>query len=134
MAFSDIPQGIFDVYLNWGNDLVLSSTGDLLLASGSTLSNQRIQRRLMTNTLDYVWYPSYGAGLANYVGQPLSDDNLDNIRALITSQIFLESTVAQSPAPEILLQTIQFGLFCQINYILSSSQQPTVLTFDVGQR
>ena len=133
MALRNIPQALSDIYLNQGTDFTLSATNDLLLADGSTLSQQRIVRRLVTNPLDYIWAPTYGAGLPNYVGQPITVDNFDNIKSLITSQIFLESTVNQTPPPEILLQTIQFGLFCQINYTLSPSLQPIVVTFNVQQ-
>ena len=131
MALRNIPQTVNDIYLVKGNDFIISSTGDLLMANGSNLSNQRIPRRLLTNPGDYIWHTDYGAGLAQYVGQPLSSDNFDNIKQVITAQIFLESSVAQNPAPEILLQSIQYGLFCQINYTLSPSYQPAVLTFGV---
>lgn len=135
MGFRNIPQVENDIYLNLGNDFILTNdeVKDLLLTNGSTLSEQRIIRRLLTNPLSYIWSPSYGAGLPSFVGQPVSSDNFDNIRALITSQIFLEKTVAQNPPPQILLQTIQYGLFCQINYTLSPSLQPIVLTFNVSQ-
>src|SRR5690606_33296481 len=131
MGFRSIPQVINDAYLVMGNDLVIAPTGDLLLANGSTLSNQRIPRRLLTNPPDYMWHSEYGGGLPKYIGEPLTSDNFDNIKSSITAQIFLENSVAQTPAPEIFLQTIQFGLFCQINYTLSPSLQPIVLTFGV---
>lgn len=131
MGFRNIPQVINDVYLVLGNDFVLSSTNDLLLANGSNLSQQRIIRRLITNPPNYIWHSDYGAGLPTYVGQPLTSDNFDTIKGTITSQIFLESSVSQNPQPQILLSSIQFGLFCQINYTLSPSLQPIVLTFGV---
>lgn len=127
-----IPQYQVDAFLNWGQDLVLSSTNDLLVADGSTLSEQRIIRRLMTNALDYIWQPDYGAGIGSYVGQPLTDDSFDAIQNSILSNIFLENTVSQNPQPDILFQTIQTGLFVQINYTISPSLQPIVLTFSVG--
>lgn len=140
---SGSPQILNDLYLNNGDDLQLVSPkgGDLLLANSSTRCNQRVVRRLTTNPLDYIWQPSYGAGLAGFVGQPLTSDdygqdvtsdNVDNIRSIITSQIFLENCVSQTPPPQIFLNTIQFGLFCQINYTESPSLQPIVLTFDIG--
>jgi hypothetical protein len=127
-----IPQYYVDAYLNFGQDLQLSSTLDLLMADGSTLSEQRIIRRLMTNPLDYIWYPEYGAGIASYIGQPFTDDTYDNIQNTILSNMFLENTVSQMPQPDILFQTIQTGIFVQINYTISPSLQPIVLTFSVG--
>ena len=47
----------------FGSDFALSATGDLLLATGDEASKQRILRRLLTVTRDYLWQPDYGAGL-----------------------------------------------------------------------
>jgi hypothetical protein len=127
-----VPQILYDANLNWGQDLSLSPTGDLLLSSTSVRGEQRVLRRLLTNPTDYIWHPSYGAGLPNTIGQSLSIDEFDNIKSLITSQIFLEPAVSQTPPPQIFLQTIQFGLFCQIEYTDNPSQQAIVLTFDVA--
>lgn len=135
MSFGDIPQELYDIFLNWGADFqwTNNSPRDLLMATGSELSQQRILRRLLTNALDYIWVPSFGAGLPQQIGQLNSDTNFDSIKSTITSQIFNESSVAQTPPPEVFLQNIQYNdLFCQINYTLSPSQQPIVLTFDVG--
>ena len=133
MTLRNIPQILSDIYLDYGDDFMLSPTNDLLLADTGILSQQRVIRRLVTNPLDYIWYPSYGAGLPSFIGQPLSLDNFSNITALTKSQMFLENTVSQNPPPNILFQTIQNGLFCQINYILSPSLQQIVITFNVGQ-
>lgn len=131
MSLRSTPQVVNDIYLVLGTDFALSSTNDLRLCNGSDRSTQRIIRRLVTTSPSYIWHTDYGAGLPTYVGQPLSSDNFDNIKGLITSQIFLEASVAQTPQPQILLSSIQSGLFCQINYTLSPTVQPVVLTFGV---
>ncbi len=127
-----IPQIIYDAYSVFGNDLQISSNGDLRLVQGSDLSQQRIVRRLLTNPFDYCFHPTYGAGLPAYVGQALSPDSYDEIQSTINSQIFLETSVAQTPAPVIIFQTIQYGLFAQINYTFAPTQEPIVVTFNVS--
>lgn len=125
------PQILNDIYQNYGQDIQVSTTGDLLVSNGVNRSEQRVLRRLLTSQLDYIWHTDYGAGIGNFVGQALSSDLFDQIKSLITSQIFLEDSVAQTPQPEIFLQIIQGGLWCQINYTENPSQQPIVLTFNV---
>lgn len=125
------PQVVYDIDQTFGNDLVLSPQNDLNTVSDLTRSEQRIVRRLMTNPGDYVWQPTYGAGLPNFVGVPLSADTSNRIKALITSQIFLEPSVAKTPAPVITLQSIPGGIFCQINYTEEPSRQPTILKFNI---
>lgn len=126
-----IPQLLCDISLNFGQDISLSSQNDLLTVSELERSKQRVLRRLLTNPGDYIWHTDYGAGLPAFVGQSLSGDRFDEIRSLITSQIFLEPSVSQIPEPQILLQTIQGGLFVQINYTESATKQPIVLTLDL---
>ena len=59
-----------DAALIWGGDLGAGNTGDIALASGTILGQQRILRRLLTNPGDYIWHTEYGAGLAQFVGSP----------------------------------------------------------------
>jgi phage baseplate assembly protein W len=68
-----------DCYHYFGNDLSVASNGDILLTDGITLSQQRILRRLLTNPGDYIWELTYGAGLPQFVGQPLSQSLLTQI-------------------------------------------------------
>ena len=125
-------QVYYDIDQNYGNDINLSATDDLNTVTGLFRSQQRILRRLFTNPGFYIWEPTYGAGLPAYVGQNITPDNFNGIKSLILSQIFLEESVAQIPEPIIVLQTIQGGLFCQITYTESSTQQSVVLTFNVS--
>lgn len=131
MVAFNTSQVLNDISHNFGQDLSFSATGDLMPVSGSARGQQRILRRLFTNTPNYIWHANYGAGLPNAVGQALTNDFFDQIKSLITSQIFLEQSVAQSPQPKIYLQTIQKGLFCQIEYTDNPSKEAIVFTFDV---
>lgn len=135
MAIITYPEILYDVYHNWGGDLSLSETNDLLLCSDAddqnTRSNQRILRRLFTNPPDYIWHSQYGAGIGRYVGMPNSDTTQDQIQATITANIFNESTVSHTPPPVITMQTIQNGIYVGITYTNAVTLQPSVINFKV---
>ena len=97
-----------DVSLVWGGDIVSDATGDVALASGTTLGQQRVLRRLLTNPGDYIWELTYGAGLARFVGMP---GNLLAIKAAIRAQIFKEPAVSRLPEPSIDVQAEMMGAF-----------------------
>ena len=63
-------------------------TGDISVASGPLLGQQRVLRRLLTNPGEYIWQLDYGAGLARFIGQPV---NPSQITAVIRSEIFKET-------------------------------------------
>ncbi|MGN6536402.1 MAG: hypothetical protein ACTHKQ_11825, partial [Mesorhizobium sp.] len=71
----------------WGEDLSVSASGDIATVDGDSLTTQRILRRLMTSPGDYIWNPTYGAGLPQRIGSP---DNVLLISSIIRSQIALE--------------------------------------------
>jgi hypothetical protein len=131
MAVTTYPEIVYDVDHNYGEDLSLSATGDLQLCSLTTRSNQRILRRLFTNPLDYPWHSAYGAGIKQFVGEPLSDTTYDRINATITANIYLEATVSHNPPPTISMQTIQGGIYVGIAYTQAVTLEPTVLNFKV---
>ena len=87
-----------DLWHEFGADLQVSASGDILLANGNTAVQQRVLRRLLTNQGQYIWQLAYGAGLRQRVGQ---DTNLTVIQNIVRSQIFAEADVAQVPAPVI---------------------------------
>ena len=119
----------------FGQDLNVAASGDLLTVSGTVKGQQRILRRLLTNgpiapalAGDYIWEPSYGAGLAAKIGQPF---DADACRALIRAQLALEPVVAQSPAPSITVSQVESGLYVQIKYVDSDTGQLVPLSFQV---
>jgi phage baseplate assembly protein W len=124
---------MYDLALQWGSDLTIGPTGDLALVSGSLLGQQRVLRRLMTNPGDYIWQLDYGAGLAQFIGQP---SNVSQIEAVIRSQIFKESAVARTPEPTITVQLDSSGatgtVYVQILYVDAPSGQTQVLSFSIG--
>lgn len=120
-----------DIWHYFGNDVLTSVNGDLLVVDGIIKGQQRILRRLLTNPGDYIYHPSYGAGLPRYVGQALSTAKYQEIKGLITSQIYLEACVMRIPVPVITLTANQNTLFTKINYIDAETQLPQVLSFSV---
>ncbi len=118
-----------DVSLLWGQDFTASATGDLGLAAGTALGQQRVLRRLLTNPGDYIWQPDYGAGLGQFVGQTA---NVSMIQAVIRSQILLESTVAQTPEPVIAVASSNNGsVYVDLRYVDADTGSTQILSFSV---
>ncbi len=119
-----------DIFHSFGSDLAASPTGDMATATGSTLGQQRVLKRLLTNPGDYIWQPHYGAGLAQFVGQPAA---VSRIRATIRSQIFKEAAVARSPEPVIDVSFDQAGtVYVHIRYVDATTGQTQILSFSAG--
>ena len=122
-----------DISHQWGADLAIGATGDLVTATGAVLGQQRVLRRLLTNPGDYLWQPNYGAGLARFIGQP---GNALQIRAVIRSQIFKEAAVARTPEPVIDVSFSSAGapgtVYVNIRYVDANSAQTQILSFSVS--
>ena len=122
-----------DLSQQWGSDLLAGPTGDLALASGTTLVQQRVLRRLLTNPGDYIWQLDYGAGRGRFVGQPA---NASQIRAVIRSQIFKESAVARTPEPVIDVQVPPNSavgtVYVHIRYVDAPTGETQLLSFSIG--
>jgi phage baseplate assembly protein W len=119
-----------DIWHQFGSDLVAGAGGDLLTVVGTTWGQQRVLRRLLTNPGDYIWQPEYGAGLAQFIGQPV---DVPAIRGVIRGQIFLEAAVARSPEPQIDVQAGTDGaVFVSVIYTDATSGQTQMLSFSVG--
>jgi phage baseplate assembly protein W len=114
---------------DWGGDLSASPTGDLAVVSGVDRSKQRVLRRLLTNPGDYLFHPTYGAGLPRYVGQLV---DVAKVRALIRGQMLLEDSVASDPEPQVEVSAIPNGLSASISYITSPEKIPAVLSFSLN--
>jgi len=119
-----------DLWHQFGSDLVAGAGGDLATVSGTTFGQQRVLRRLLTNPGDYIWQPDYGAGLAQFIGQPV---DAAAIQGVIRGQIFLEAAVARSPEPQIDVQAGTDGaVYVTVLYTDATSGQTQVLSFSVG--
>lgn len=100
-----------DLYLDFGTDLNFAPNGDVQLATGSTLTNQRLARRFFTNPqsldasgnaiakADYIFHPDYGAGLGRYVESLGNSTTQRQIELLMAGQARVEAAVAPLPLP-----------------------------------
>ena len=117
-----------DVYLEWGCDLSSSPTGDIMLAAGTDAITQRICRRLLTNTGDYIWQLDYGASLGMFVGSPA---NPGSIEAVIRSQLALETGVPTDPVPTVSVAVADPAngiVSSTITYAAPASRAPVVIS------
>jgi hypothetical protein len=122
-----------DLSLSWGADLSVGPTGDLAIVTESLLGQQRVIRRLLTSGGNYIWQPTYGAGLGGLVGLPVS---VAQIRAVIRGQIFNEAVVAVTPEPVVSVAVEQAGLFntctATIKYTDSITNQAQAVNLTIG--
>jgi phage baseplate assembly protein W len=119
-----------DAALLWNADISSSAVGDIELATGTNLGQQRVLRRLLTNAGDYLWQPDYGAGLGGLVGQTI---NVNGIRALIRSQIFKEAVVARLPEPVIDVRAANGdAVYVGIRYVDATTGETQVVSFSMG--
>ena len=97
-----------------GSDLTTGPTGDLEAVDLAEWTQQRILRRLLTNSGCYIWQLSYGGGLPAMVGSTVS---AQQTAAIIRRQLGLEAAVAAQPEPTILVQSGQGGdVFAAVSY------------------
>jgi len=118
-----------DLSLEFGGDLAVSATGDLLLNDGPELTQQRVLRRLLTNPGDYIWQLNYGAGLGQYVGQPGAPAA---IAGVARTQILLEAAVAATPAPSVTVAAQANGTVnLSLSYTDAAAGETSALTFSL---
>jgi hypothetical protein len=123
---------MFDLFHEWGSDLAVGSGGDLALAAGSDVVTQRVCRRLLTNSGDYLWNLSYGGGLAQFVGLPAKSPDIE---AVILNQLLLEAAVPASPAPQVTTTVVDVAngyVVANITYADPASGQPVTLNVRTG--
>ena len=122
---------MFDIFHNCGEDLRVGNGGDLALASGTDVINQRVLRRLLTNPGDYIWNQDYGGGLASFVGQPV---NSREIEAVISTQLLQETAIPVSPVPRVvttITDNAQGSVVVNISYADPDASAPVTLNFTV---
>jgi hypothetical protein len=123
---------MYDIFHEWGSDLVVDSSGDLALSTGSGTVSQRVFRRLLTNPGDYLWSLDYGGGLGQFVGFPT---NSAAIRASIRAQLLLETAVPTTPSPQVTVSvadTANGYVLATITYADPSTSVPVQLNISTG--
>jgi phage baseplate assembly protein W len=118
-----------DFSVLFGGDLSVGPTGDIALADGPALTQQRVLRRLLTNAGDYIWQLDYGAGLGRFVGQPGANAA---IQAVVRTQMLQEAAVAASPAPVISAAASHDGTVnLTVQYSDTTTRQTSAISFSV---
>lgn len=116
-----------DISHSYGQDIDLSASGDFLYVIDET--QQHVVKRLLTTAGADLWAQTYGAGLGQFVGQPL---NVTSITNAILSQIYQESSVAQLPAPVISATQQNSTVVITIGYTDVTTGQTQALSFSLG--
>ena len=126
------------LYLDWGGDFQLTQNGSLLMASGWDEARQLTVRAILTNpatTLpsgrktppDYIFDGSYGGGLGLYVGQDMTNKQLNQLERVISQQVLSQTFVDPAYAPQVDFQTYGVhGMLITINMNLVSNQTGTI--------
>ena len=119
-----------DASLIWSGDLLIGASGDLLITMGSDLGQQRVLRRLLTNPGDYIWQPTYGAGLGQFVGQV---NAATAVAGAVYGQVYAEASVARQPVPIVTAETGGDGsVIAGIQYVDATTGQSQSLSFSMS--
>ncbi len=119
-----------DAWHLFGGDLSVVASGDVAVIDGATEGQQRVLRRLLTNPGDYLWHPTYGAGLGQFVGLPTDTARIEGV---IRGQIFREAAVARTPEPVIAVEGAANGsVYVTIQYADATTGETQLLDFTVG--
>ena len=114
-----------DLALTFGNDIAFAPNGDLAMAFGPVLTEQRVLRRLLTNPGDYLWQLSYGAGLAQFVGQVGAATIISGV---VRAQLAQESSVAATPVPQVTTASTAGGTFSMTLHYADVTTRQTIAT------
>lgn len=123
---------MYDIFLEWGSDLVVSSGGDIALSTGSATISQRVCRRLLTNPGDYIWNLGYGGGLGQFVGSPAQPAAIE---AVVRTQLLLDPAIPATPAPLVsagLNDTANGYVTATITYADPATLAPVLFTVSAG--
>jgi hypothetical protein len=102
------------LYLEWGEDFVLTPKGSLQMATGWDEVRQRIERFLLTNALaaagdgsiippDYLFDTNYGLGAGRRVDENITPDTIGSIQQKVYQAVMSDPDVDDSFPPSIAL-------------------------------
>jgi hypothetical protein len=119
-----------DLSLTMGGDLPISASGDIGVSIGAQLGQDRVLRRLLTSPGAYIWHLDYGAGLAQFIGQPT---NGPAIQGVVVTQMGLETAVQQTPAPTVSVALGQGGtVTLSVTYVDADTGTTQVVSLPPG--
>jgi phage baseplate assembly protein W len=117
---------------DWGGDLSIGPTGDLVVLPIRKEVGQKVTRGLLTNPGDYVWHADYGAGLAQYVGEPFTANIIENS---VINQLRQEVLISIDPPPMVEVNQIQGSppaVSLSIKYQLRDSSTTDITHMTIG--
>jgi hypothetical protein len=119
-----------DIQHMYGNDLTVSTTGDLAVSDGTQFGIERVIRRLMTSQGQYIWQLNYGAGLPMYLGNPAYPKLIEGA---IREQMRLEDAVSQNPPPAVNVPPLYNDVVtASIQYVDADTGESAVLTLPIS--
>lgn len=77
---------MIDLLIDENGDIV-TKDGNFVYITGDRLIAQRIIFRLKTQRGDYLLAPNVGANLERFIGEPLNETTLDNVRREVENEI-----------------------------------------------
>ena len=125
-------------WLDWGGDFIVAPNGGLLQANGWDVVRQSIARAVLTNPLttlpsgtaippEYVYEPSFGAGMGLYVGQDMNISQRTSLAASIKNQVLQAPGVNTVVPPSISFTPMAGnGVLVQVQVTLNSGKIGTV--------
>jgi hypothetical protein len=124
---------MIDISHEWGEDLRLSASGDLLTSAQHETTRQKLVRRLLTNPGDDLWNLEFGLGLGYYVGRTI---DVREIEAKVRSQLSREPNVAAIPPARVEVESdgVEPGGRCvlRISYVDKSTGSAKTATLSLG--
>lgn len=110
----------------YGGDLLLENDG-ISVVSGSEEVRQRLLRRLLTNSGDYLWQLDYGVGLQAMIGNVVVPAAM---QAKIRAQVLKDKGVDPYQPVEVSVSSgINGACFCKISYVDADTGQQQTLDF-----
>lgn len=139
-----VQQGAVEVYLEYGGDFQLTSTGDLRLAidgrDNGLATKQWLERLILTSPVlldangkpvaraDDIVHPTWGGGLRQAVGQNITNALLSGIQSRIAKAIAANTRIATTPAPVITVTDLGNAFIEVYVSCTTTAGQPLVIT------
>lgn len=127
-----------DFLAPFGGDLSLGSNVDIALLGKSNDFDfitdrdeliQRLIRRLLTSSGEWIPFPQYGAGLRALVNETLTQQMVLQIRSTVVSQILQEPDIARNPMPHVNVQATLNGVFVSVQFF-TQALEPVAFNFN----
>lgn len=134
---------MFDAYLDWNGDYILTPNGSIQTAQGWDRARQRIIRAVLTNSYeqlpdgtftppDYIYAPGFGLGAASMIDQNPTQAYLDKFKQRINQAAFAEASVDPGTVPSVKftqpqLNTVQVDINVSLKNGLQGQLQVDIL-------